>query len=401
MSRLKNAWNALRGREVSNSGQGLTWADVLPNPTGGRAITPESAMRSTAVFACVRQISGSVMTCPIEVFEKDGSDLKLVSDHPMLDVLMEAGDQSITSAQFWEAQAHHMLVYGQGYAAIRRKGPYSPDVRSLELLFPGQTSVRKENGRLIYRTTHDNGVAEAFDQDDILHLPAFGWNGTQAFSPISCHAMSIGLDLNALEYSSAMFEKGNLNGSYLTFDGTMTDEVTKALKEMMRERAGRGAQHEPLILGQGGEWKQAGMTAKDAQLVDVLQFTASDIARIYGVPNFMIGLTEKSTSWGTGIEQQSLGYVNYTINPHLTRFEGEIKRKLFPREPFSGLFNVQGLLRGDAGSRSEYYQRALGGNQVPGWMTQNEVRHAEGRQPIDGGDDLYQPPTEQGTPDDT
>lgn len=398
MSRLKNAWNALRGREVSN--QGLTWADVFPNTVGGSAITPERAMRSTAVFSCCRQISGSVMTCPIEIYEQVGSDRKLVPDHPLLPILARADDQTITSQQFWETQTQHMLLHGQGYAAIRRKGPYSPEVRSLELLFPDRTSVRKENGRLIYRTTHDNGVAEAFDQDDILHLPASGWNGTQALSPISRHAKSIGLDLNALEFSSDMFDKGNLNGSYLTFDGVMTDEVAKALKEMLRERAGRGAQHEPLILGQGGEWKQAGMTARDAQLVDVMQCTAADIARIFGVPNFMIGLTEKSTSWGTGIEQQSIGYVNYTVNPHLTRFEAELKRKLFSRQPYFVEFNVQGLLRGDAGSRSEFYQRGLGGNQVPGWMTQNEVRQAEGRQPIEGGDDLYRPPMEQGNTDD-
>jgi len=400
MSRLSEAWAALRGHDaVRNDASGLTWDQAFPRlPGPNRPVSTDRALQSSAVFACVRIIAGTVMTCPLEIFEINGQERELVTDHPMLDVLSPSADSSMSGAQLWETATVQVLTEGQAYAPIRRKSSFSNAVRSLELSQPGRTSVRRKGGRLIYTNVNADGVSESFDQDDMLHLPGLGWDGTKALSPIAYHATTIGMDLNALEYSASYYDKGNLNDSYLTLPKKLTDAQVNQLRDMLQRRAGPDGAHEPLILGEGGEWKRAGMTARDAQLIEALQFSASDIARVFGVPPHMIGLTEKSTSWGTGLEQQVLAFITFVVNPHFTRFEAEINRKLFGGTPFRVEFNHEGLQRGDSTTRYENYQKALGGNNVPGWMAPNDPRRKEGMPPIVGGDVVYRPPEPEGPP---
>jgi hypothetical protein len=154
--------------------------------------------------------------------------------------------------------------------------------------------------------------------------------------------------------------------------------------------------HNPLILENGAKWDRVGITAKDAQLLELLQYSTSDIARIFGVPPHMIGDVDKSTSWGTGIEQQGIGFVRYTLLPHLRRQAAELSRKLFPVQgakvsPLYIDFDPEAMLVGDAKTQGEFYRVALGGNQLPGFMSVNEVRACRGLQPVPGGDKVYIP----------
>jgi HK97 family phage portal protein len=154
-----------------------------------------------------------------------------------------------------------------------------------------------------------------------------------------------------------------------------------------------GNAHLPAFIPDGGEFKEITMSAEDSQLIETRKFQVTDIARIFGLPPHMIGAQEASTSWGTGIEQQSIGFVQYTLKPHLTRIEQEVNRKLFRSPEYFAEFNVSGLLRGDIKGRNEAYKIALGGNQQPGYMTVNEVRALENLPPIEGGNELYKPVT--------
>jgi HK97 family phage portal protein len=225
----------------------------------------------------------------------------------------------------------------------------------------------------------------------------------KALSVIAHHAQAIGINLATREYTSGQFERGLLTNDYFQFADTVTDPQRKAFKEYMRNKAaGVANAHNPLILEKGGEWKRVEISAKDAQLLELMQYSVVDVARIFGTPPHMIGETSAATSWGTGIEQMTIGFKLYTVMPHMRRFAKEITRKLFPvigARP-SNLFvdfDPDQLEVGDSKAQGELFSRALGGNQLPGWMSQNEVRRKKNLPPIAGGDRVYFPvPTATG-----
>jgi HK97 family phage portal protein len=158
-----------------------------------------------------------------------------------------------------------------------------------------------------------------------------------------------------------------------------------------RKYVGVGPNGLPLILTEGIDVKELSMTAEDAQLLESRKWQVEDIARAFGVPPHMIGATEKQTSFGAGLEQMSQAFVSYTLAPHIARLEDELNRKLFKTSSRYVRINVDGLLRGDATARANYYKAALGGTQNPAWMTPNEVRSRENLPPVDDGDSLTQP----------
>jgi HK97 family phage portal protein len=178
---------------------------------------------------------------------------------------------------------------------------------------------------------------------------------------------------------------------------SVTGDQRKDFKEYLRKKAqGVANAHNPLILENGAEWKRVAITAKDAQLLELLQYTAVDVARIFGCPPHMIGEMDKTSAWGTGIEQLSLGFIRYTIMPHARRFAKELTRKLFPvvgarRSKYFVDFDVDALMEGDAAAQGAFFRIALGGNQLPGFMTMNEVRRRKNLPPVDGGDEVYVP----------
>jgi HK97 family phage portal protein len=146
----------------------------------------------------------------------------------------------------------------------------------------------------------------------------------------------------------------------------------------------------PLVFANGIKASPLTIKATDAQLLEARAFQVSEIARAFGVPPHMIGETTKATSWGTGIEQQTLGFVKFTLTQILRQIEQELNRKIWPeRMRYFAEFNVNGLLRGDSKSRADYYRAALGGAQGDGWMVVNEVRKFENLEPIAGGNELF------------
>ena len=380
------------------------WEDLFTvgTSTAGQIVNRDTAMRSSAVFACVRLIAGSVATLPLSVYRRTGDTRERVKDHPYAALLQESPNSRETAPVFWETSTANVLLDGNSYAIIRRSR--NGRAVALDLRFPAGTGVEEKDGRLRYQLRDASGQFEVLDQDDVLHMPGLGWNGRKALSPISHHARSIGLDLAAVDHTAGFFERGGSHSVVLKYPRKLTDEQIVTLRDQYQDKyGGVRNHHKPLVLQDGGEAQMVTMSARDAQLAELLKFTAIDIARIYGVPPHMIGETSVSTSWGSGIEQQSIGFVVYTLRAHLRRFEKEINRKLF-RGPDTDLFaefNVTGLLQGDVKARGDYYRTGLGGNQQPGWMTVNEVRRLENLPPVDDGERLYVPVTGEPTERDT
>lgn len=177
----------------------------------------------------------------------------------------------------------------------------------------------------------------------------------------------------------------------LTYPGKLDPKVADDLREFFDARyTGTANHHRPLLLTEGGEAKTLSMSAEDAQLIESRQFSVIDICRFFGVPPVMIGETEKTSSWGSGVEQMARWFTTFTLNDHLTAIEQELEAKLF-RDGFFAEFDESELTRGDTKTRGEFYRIARGSMQEPGFMTTNEIRAAEGLPPIDGGDELQHP----------
>ncbi len=392
-------WNPFRRRKTQpvqtvNNGLSLGAAELYELLAGapaasGIAVNEASAMRVTAVYACVRLIAGAIASLPLSVYERQDEGRQRVRND-LWWLLNEQPCTTVSAAVFWEYLIAQMLLSGDALAEIERGR--GGTIRQLIPLDTRTVAIRKVDGRLRYEFCRD-GVWLGRDQDDILHIPGFGFDGTRGMSVIRHAAReAIGLALAAESFSSRFFASGAHPDVALKVPGKMTQEQIDNLRRIWATKYG-GAHNSslPIVLTEGTDLKEVTLSAQDSQLIEARRFQVADIARAFGVPPHMIGETDKSTSWGSGIEQQGIGFVQYTLAPHLNRIEQEINRKCFRTERLFVEFNVEGLLRGDSKARADYYTRALGGTQNPAWMTPNEVRRLENLPPLPSGDELAQP----------
>lgn len=371
----------------------------------GVQVTAETAMRSTAVYRCVTLIAGRLMTAPLCVYERTPNAPIRLPDHELIPLLQVEPNDYMSGPELVELETINILLRGNGYGAIRqaRNGIFT-DIE----YFHTQRVMPYWSGRQVwYRFTHLDGSTEDLDASRVLHFrgPGLSWDGLRALSPLQHHAQSIGISLAARDYTAKQFESGLLTNDYFSFEDGISAEQRRDFKEYIRGRAaGLNGAHNPLLLEKKGKWERLGITAKDAQLLELLQFSTLDIARLYGVPPHLAGEVTTSTSWGTGIEQQNIGLDSYTLLPHRERIAGELTRKFFPVKgktlpKYYIDFDPEAQLRGDMKSRGEFAKTALGGNQLPGFMSRNEVRRNFGLAPIEGGDDVYWPTGSEPEPD--
>jgi len=362
----------------------------------GIVVNADTAMRASSVYACVRLVAGAIGSMPLGIYKRAGDSREAINEHPMARAIRVQPNPMLSASVYWETVASHILLAGNSYSLIGRgRGEQALDLTPLK---PNAVNIEEKSGRLMYFITLGNGTYVAYDQDDILHIPGVGWNGLKGLSAIAYAGQnSIGGALAADEYSAKFFANDATPRGYLKFDKKLSPEQAEILRDYWyRKHQGIDNSHLPAIITEGGEFKTTTVSAEDSQLLETRRFQVADICRIFGVPPFMVGETDKSTSWGSGIEQQSIGFIRYTLRPHLTRIEQEINRKLFTGAANKNIFaefQTHDLMRGDTAGRSAAYQIALGGNQAPGWMTINEVRKAENLPSITDGDEVYKPLT--------
>jgi HK97 family phage portal protein len=388
----KPAWTA-KNTVVSSDREGMMEMFSVKPSAAGQYVSPESAMKLSAVYRGVALIAGSIasLPCPIYRMEEDGSRAS-ERGHPLWWLLNEQPTPRFSAATFWEFVTASMLLRGDGFAIIVRNRAGEPT----ELIpVPSQSVVvSRQDNRLIYAVLDlEDGKARGFDQDDVLHFPGFGFDGLRSMGVIRWGAWnSVGTALATEEYAGRYFANGSMPKVAITSPATMDQKQLDELRNLWTDRyGGADNSHRPLILGGGMTVTPVSVNADDAQLLASRAFQVEDIARALGIPPFMLGSTDKTTSWGSGVEHMGQGYVTYTLQPHLTRFQQEINRKIFRISRYFVEFNVAGLLRGDAAARSKYYREAIGGSQGPGYMVINEVRRLENLPPIPEGEQLYFP----------
>lgn len=365
----------------------------------GATVTPSSAMRVSAVFAGVRLLGGAVATTPCSFFRRTANGREKANDHDYWWLFNEQPCGRFTAATFWEFVTAQMLLRGDGIAYMVRENRYSPRATATIPVPRDQVDIIRLGDRLRYRI-HDqlaDGTWGYFvaDQDDVLHFPGFGFNGICSMSVIQWGArQAIGIAMKADEHAGATFAGGASVQYAVKVPGKMTLAQQQDFRDawVAKYGSGNGQSKIPLVLTEGLDVAELSMTSADAQLLESRKFQVIDIARALGIPPHMLGETSASTSWGSGIEQMSLGFIKWAIRPHLTRWAQELNRKLFPvRDRYFAEFNVDGHLEGDSKAQAEYFGKALGGPGALGWMTVNEVRALKNLPPLPGGDVLFDP----------
>ncbi|MBO8042657.1 phage portal protein, partial [Pseudomonas aeruginosa] len=225
-----------------------------------------------------------------------------------------------------------------------------------------KTSPR-EPTRLQY-TFHDADGYFTVDQDDVLHFPGFGFNGVHGMSVIQWGARNgIGIAIQGDEHAGKFFSEGGKPEVAIRTPNKMTKEQQDDFRDAWVKKYGgvQGNRRIPLVLTEGLEVHELTMSAVDQQLLESRQWQVIDVARAFGVPPHMIGETTKATSWGSGIESMGIGFVKYTLGPHLKRIKDELNRKLFRTPRYFVEHNVDMFMAGDSKTQAEYFSKALGG----------------------------------------
>jgi len=355
----------------------------------GFAVTAESAMRVSAVFAAVRLLAGGIASLPVAVF-REGDEGREAIRPDLWWLLNEQPIANWTAASMWEWVVQSICLRGDGFVEIVRSGA---DIKALRPHHPDMVSVRRVGDSLLYSVSDEVSSLRPVHQDDMLHFPGFGFNGTRSMSIIQWAAFqSVGIALAADTFSASFYANGAAPKHLLEAPGQMDEEQADQLRDAYRKKSS-GAHNAgmPLVLTQGVTLKEMSMSAGDAQLLESRKFQVIDIARAFGVPPHMIGAQETTSSWGTGIEQMSIGFIRWALQPYINRIRQELNRKLFRRASPFVEHKMEALLAGDSKAEGEHMRQAVGGSQGPGWMTINEIRKIKNLPAIAGGNVLYRP----------
>ena len=384
-----------RSRDKSqNRTTGSAYSFFFGGSAAGKRVNERSAMQMTAVYSCVRILAEAVAGLPLHLYryKEDGGKEKAL-DHPLYLLLHDEPNPEMSSFVFRETLMTHLLLWGNAYAQIIRNG--RGEVMALYPLMPDRMAVdRDDKGQLYYEYTTSaddapisKGSIVRLKPSDVLHIPGLGFDGLVGYSPIAMAKNAIGLAIATEEYGSKFFANGAQPSGVLEHPGTIKDPQ-RVRDSWMSQFGGSANSNKIAVLEEGLKYTPISISPEQAQFLETRKFQINEIARIFRVPPHMVGDLEKSSF--SNIEQQSLEFVKYTLEPWLVRWEQSIQRTLFSadeKKRYFVRFNVEGLLRGDYASRMNGY--AVG--RQNGWMSANDIRELENldRIPAEEGGDLY------------
>ena len=377
-----------------NSTAGSAYTFYMGGTTAGKTVTERSAMQMTAVYSCVRILAEAIAGLPLHVYEytESGGKQKAIK-HPLYLLLHDEPNPEMSSFVFRETLMTHLLLWGNAYAQIIRNG--KGEVIALYPLMPNKMRVdRDERGQLYYEYQHSSDEADTLKgtcvklhQSDVLHIPGLGFDGLVGYSPIAMAKNAIGMAIACEEYGAKFFANGAAPGGVLEHPGTIKDPQ-RVRESWQSTYGGSGNSHRIAVLEEGMKYTPIGISPEQAQFLETRKFQINEIARIFRVPPHMVGDLEKSSF--SNIEQQSLEFVKYTLDPWVIRWEQSLARVLLSadeKKKYFIHFNLEGLLRGDYQSRMNGY--AIG--RQNGWMSANDIRELENldKIPAEEGGDLY------------
>lgn len=359
---------------------GSNYTYLFGPTTSGKTVNEFTAMQTTAVYSCVRILAEAVASLPLHVYKYKENGKERVYNHHLYHILHNEPNTEMSSFVFRETLMSHLLIWGNAYAQIIRDG--AGRVVALYPLLPNKMTVsRDKNGEIyyIYTTTSDENPnfkdygSVVLRKQDVLHIPGLGFDGLVGYSPIAMAKHAVGMTIATEEYGASFFANGANPGGVLEHPGVLKDpkKVRDSWNEVYR---GTANAHKIAVLEEGMKYQQIGIPPEEAQFLETRKFQINEIARLYRIPPHMVGDLEKSSF--SNIEQQSLEFVKYTLDPWVIRWEQAMQRSLLlPKEKqeFFIRLNVDGLLRGDYQSRMNGYAIGI----QNGFLCPNDVRELE------------------------
>ena len=361
------------------------WASLTGNLgiSNVPAMTPSVASQVTAIHACRQIISGAISGLPVNVYERlPRGERQQLFDDDLWWLLNEQFNPRWSAAAGWEYLSDSVLLRGDAFAHLERNA--NGRVTGLRPIHPQLMEVKvhpDDFRRLAYVEISDPEDMRptgrtGYDQDDILHIPGFGFDGLRGLPPLRNHlAMAGSVALATQEYAARFFSNGARPDYLLQSENPIGPEALDRLRQQVTQAMqGPEGWRRPLLLTDGIKFTPITMPLEDVELLAIRQFQVEEIARAFGVPPFMIGHNEKTTSWGSGVEAMGIGFVRYTLRPWLNRIENELNRKIFRSGMRFVAFDTTELERADTKSLFESFRIALGRAGEAGFMTVDEVR---------------------------
>ncbi|NRY61507.1 phage portal protein [Clostridium beijerinckii] len=377
-----------------NSLWGNTYSFFFGSTTSGKTVNERTAMQTTAVYACVRILAETIASLPLHTYKYTETGKEKAMEHQLYNLLADEPNPEMTSFVFRETLMSHLLLWGNAYAQIIRDG--RGNIIGLYPLLPNKMSVnRASNGEIYYiysRYSDENPNIEGYGQVylqnyEVLHIPGLGFDGLVGYSPIAMAKNAVGMSIACEEYGASFFANGANPGGVLEHPGVVKDPA-RVRDSWNSVYQGTGNAHKVAVLEEGMKFQSIGIPPEQAQFLETRKFQINEIARLFRIPPHMVGDLDKSSF--SNIEQQSLEFVKYTLDPWVIRWEQAMKKALLlpgEKKDYFIKFNVDGLLRGDYQSRMNGY--SIG--RQNGWLSSNDIRELENlnKIPEELGGDLY------------
>lgn len=362
---------------------GSTYSFFFGGTTSGKTVNERTAMQTTAVYACVRILAETIASLPLHLYKYTDNGKQKAVEHNLYTMLHDEPNAEMTSFVFRETLMSHLLLWGNAYAQIIRDG--RGNVLSLYPLLPDRVTVdRTSTGELFYEYRKDTGSVILRNRE-VLHIPGLGFDGLVGYSPIAMAKNAIGMALATEEYGARFFANGANPGGVLEHPGVVKDPA-KIRESWNAVYQGTGNAHRIAVLEEGMKFQSIGIPPEQAQFLETRKFQTEEICRIFRVPPHLVANLDKATF--SNIEHQSISFIDNTIMPWVTRIEQSMKKALLSendKKEYFIKFNLNGRLRGDAGSRAQFYQIM----RQNGVMSANDIRELEEMNMIpneEGGD---------------
>lgn len=384
-----SGWRQFFRSGLTSSDKGTQYAEPLSIANVANAdVSDTRAMQVSAVFSCIRLISECVGSLPIHVYRRlPNGEREVVSDHWLSRLLIEPNPY-MTGQELRECMATQLAGWGNSYTLTLRSNGGRPT--EMFPLRPSSIDVQRDGLKGVKYKYCSEALGDIeYSIEDVLHVRGFGAEGFKGLSPLGFARETLGLAVSSEEYAARFFANGGKPSGVAELEQILKPEQRKALREMLEDQVGTSARtsQSMLILEAGMKYKPISIPPEDAQMLQTRSFQIQEIARVFRVPLFLLMDHEKSTSWGSGLEQQNLAFLTYTIQPYLTRIERTMNRWLLSpaeRRDYFVEFSVEGLLRADSKARAEFYAAMVSN----GLMTRNEVRRKENLPSMPGADEL-------------
>lgn len=363
---------------------GTFWEEWFGQSTSGKNVTVDAALQLSTVWACVRLLSETVSTLPLKLYRRlpDGSRA-VATDHPLYRVLCISPNAEMTPGRFMLMIVASLALRGNAF--VEKKFIGSRIVALVPLLPQHMRVKRQSNGRLEYIYS-ENGTERPIPEKNLMHIRGFGLDGVCGIMPVKAGREVLGAAMSADEAAARVFAQGLQASGVLTNEsGALKPEQREQLRQSLAAFAGSKNAGKLMVLEAGLKYQGITMNPEAAQMLETRAFQIEEICRWFRVPPFMVGHTDKQSSWASSVEGQNLQFLTNTLRPLLDNIEQEIIRCLIGEaeaETVYAEFSVEGLLRADLAARREWYASAL----QNGWMNRNTVARLENQPLIPGGD---------------